>query len=113
MKEIKYEDFKKLNIKIGLVKDCSVIPNTENLYKMMVDCGEQNLRQVVTGMRKFYSPKDFMGEKIVILTNLESREIMGVKSEGMILAADVNGKPVLLKLDPNKENMVPAGTKIK
>lgn len=79
----------------------------------MVDCGEKNLRQVVTGMRKFYSKKDFIGEKIIILTNLESREIMGVKSEAMVLAADVDGKPVLLKLDSKKEEMVPAGSKIK
>lgn len=113
MEEIKYEDFKRLNIKVGLVEDCSVIPNTENLYKMVVDCGEENLRQVVTGMRKFYSTKDFIGEKIIILTNLESKEIMGVKSEGMVLAADINGKPVLLKLDPKKEKMVPPGSKIK
>lgn len=113
MKDISYEDFKKLEMKVGYVINCVAIPNTDNLYKLMVDCGEKNPRQIVTGMKKFYTPQDFIHEKIIIVTNLESKKIMGIKSEGMILAADIDGEPVLLKLDPKKEKKVPPGSKIK
>ena len=53
--EINYEDFSKLDIRVGLVKNCTKIPKSKNLYKLMVDCGGKDLIQIVTGIAPFYS----------------------------------------------------------
>ena len=111
--EIGYQDFLKLDIRVGLVKSCEAIPKSRNLYKLMVDCGEKNLRQIVSGISKYYSPEDLISQKIVVLTNLKPRKMMGILSEGMLLAADVNNEPFLLKIDEKKSKIVPPGSKIK
>ena len=94
--------FLKLDIRVGLVKSCEEIPKSRNLYKLMVDCGEKNLRQIVSGISQYYSPEDLINQKIVVLTNLKPRKMMGILSEGMLLAADVNNEPFLLKIDEKK-----------
>jgi len=109
--EIDYDDFLKLDIRIGLVKSCDKIPKSRNLYKLMIDCGERDLRQIVTGIASFYSKEELISEKIVILANLKPRNIMGIKSQGMLLAADIDNEPFLLKVDERKP--VPPGSKIK
>ena len=73
--EIEYEDFNKLDIRVGLIKSCEKIPKSRNLYKLMVDCGENSLRQILTGISLYYSPKELVNEKIVVLTNLKPRKI--------------------------------------
>ena len=62
--EINYDDFLKLDIRIGLVKSCDKIPKSRNLYKLMVDCGEKDLRQIVTGIASFYTREELIDEKI-------------------------------------------------
>ncbi|MFX1366204.1 MAG: methionine--tRNA ligase subunit beta [Promethearchaeota archaeon] len=109
--EVNYEDFLKLDIRVGLVKSCQKIPKSKNLYKLMVDCGQKSLRQIVTGIAKFYSPEDLINEKIIVLINLKSRKFMGIESQGMLLAADLNNEPFLLKIDERKP--VPPGSKIR
>ena len=111
--EIDYNDFTRLDIRVGLVKSCESIPKSRNLYKLMVDCGDQGLRQIVTGISQFYTPEDLIDEKIVVLTNLKPRKIMGIESQGMLLAADVKNEPFLLKIDAKKSDNVPPGSKIK
>jgi methionine--tRNA ligase beta chain len=109
--EIDYQDFLKLDMRVGLVKSCEKVLKSKNLYKMLVDCGEKKIRQIVAGISQFYSEKDLINEKIVVLTNLKPRKIMGLDSEGMVLAADLNNEPFLLKIDERKP--VPPGSKIK
>jgi len=109
--EINYEDFSKLDIRVGLVKNCTKIPKSKNLYKLMVDCGGKDLIQIVTGIAPFYSIEELINEKLVILTNLKPRTIMGFESHGMLLAVDINNEPFLLKIDERKP--VPPGSKIK
>jgi len=111
--EINYDDFLRLDIRVGLVKSCEEIPKSRNLYKMRVDCGDAGIRQIVTGISQYYTPAELLHEKIVILTNLKPRKIMGVESQGMLLAADVQNEPFLLKIDPKKSEIVPPGAKIK
>lgn len=77
----------------------------------MVDCGEKDLRQIVTGIARYYSPEDLIDQKIIVLTNLKPRKIMGVESKGMLLAVDLNNEPFLLKIDERKP--IPPGSKIK
>jgi len=110
--EIDYQEFLKLDIRVGLVKNCENVPKAKNLYNLLVDCGEKELRQIITGISQYYSPEELINEKIVVLINLKTRKIMGLESNGMLLAADVNGEPFLLKID-EKHNEVPPGSKIK
>ncbi len=110
--EIEYEDFIKLDIRVGLIKSCEKVPKSRNLYKLMVDCGESSLRQILTGISLYYPPKELVNEKIVVLTNLKPRKIMGVESQGMLLAADFNNEPFLLKID-EKRSTIPPGSRIK
>ncbi|UCC18179.1 MAG: methionine--tRNA ligase subunit beta [Promethearchaeota archaeon] len=109
--EIDYKDFLKLDLRVGLVKSCEEVPKSKNLYKLMVDCGENNLRQIITGIAKFYAIEELINEKIVVLTNLKPRAIMGIESQGMLLAADLNNEPFLLKIDERKS--IPPGSRIK
>ncbi|MFX0043864.1 MAG: methionine--tRNA ligase subunit beta [Candidatus Hodarchaeota archaeon] len=110
--EIEYEDFIKLDIRVGLIKSCEKVPKSRNLYKLMVDCGENRLRQILTGIAAYYSPKELVNEKIVVLTNLKPRKIMGFESQGMLLAADYKSEPYLLKID-ERRRFIPPGCKIK
>jgi len=110
--EIDYQEFLKLDFRVGLVKFCNIIPNSRNLYKLMVDCGEGELRQIITGISPFYSPEELINQKIVILINLKPRTIMGNESNGMLLAADFKNEPFLLKID-ERNKIVPPGSKIK
>ncbi|MFW9970833.1 MAG: methionine--tRNA ligase subunit beta [Candidatus Odinarchaeota archaeon] len=109
--QINYNDFLKLDIRVGQVRTCEKIPKSKNLYRLTVDCGEKNLRQIITGIANYYSVDQLINEKIVILANLKPRKIMGFESQGMLLAADVNNEPFLLKIDEKKP--IPPGTKIK
>lgn len=111
--EVDYSDFLKLDMRVGLVKSCEAIPKSRNLYKILVDCGESELRQIVTGISHYYSPEELIEQKIVVLLNLKPRKMMGIESQGMLLAADVYGQPFLLKIDEKKGTEVPPGAIIK
>ena len=105
---IKFEDFQKLDIRMGKVLSAERVKKSDKLIKLEVDLGKE-IRQIIVGMAEFYEPEYFLNKELVILTNLEKRKFMGIESQGMVLAVDVNGKPILLL--PEKE--VPPGTIIK
>jgi methionyl-tRNA synthetase len=87
---ISIDEFKKLEIKIGEIKSAESIEGSEKLLKLSVDMGEENPRQVVSGIAKFFpDPQTLVGRKCAFAANLEPRSIMGLESQGMILA--VNG----------------------
>ncbi len=108
MENINFEEFQKIELKVAKVIQAERIEESEKLLKLQIDLGGEK-RQIVAGVAKFYQPEDLVGKEIVVVANLEPRMIFGLKSQGMLLAADVNGKPVLLK--PDEE--VPPGTKIR
>ncbi len=110
---IEYSDFTKLDIRVGSIKVCEKIPKSKHLYRLVVDCGEKNVRQIITGISKFYTSEELVDKKIVVLTNLKPRNIMGLESQGMLLAADFNGEPFLLKIDERNGKMIPIGSMIK
>lgn len=103
-----FEEFKKLEIKIGKVLAAEKVEGADKLLKLQVDFGEHQ-RQVVSGIAEYYSGEDLVGKEFPFIINLESRVIKGVESQGMILAADVNGEPVLMS--PDKE--IPPGSKVR
>jgi len=83
---IKLEDFQKLDIKIGKVLSAERIEGSDKLIKLKVDLG-QEVKQIVAGIAQFYDPGYLLNKELVILANLESRKLMGVESQGMLLAA--------------------------
>ncbi len=99
---ITFDDFKKLDIRIGRVISSEKIEGADKLLKLEVDFGTEK-RQIVAGIAEVYTPEQMLGKEIPVLTNLEPRKIRGIESQGMILAVDVNGKPILLH--PEREVM--------
>jgi len=108
MKDINFEEFQKIDLRVGKIIEAERIEGTEKLLKLKVDLGEEK-RQLVAGIAKFYQPENLIGKEIVIVANLEPKTFRGIESQGMLLAADVEGRPVILK--PDKE--VPPGTKVR
>jgi len=104
---ISFEEFQKIELKIGKIIKAERVKNSEKLLKLKVDLGKER-RQLVAGIAKFYAPDYLIGKEIVIVTNLQPKKLMGIESQGMLLAADVGGEPVILI--PEKE--VPPGTKV-
>lgn len=104
---ISFKDFSKLELKVGTVLEAQVVAGSERLIKLMVDLGEKKPRQILVGIRKWYSPQSLIGEQVVVAANLEPKVFMGLESQGMVLCAD-SDKPILLR--PLE---VPLGTKIK
>ncbi len=85
--DISFEDFKKLDIRIGKVEDAQQIPNSRNLIKIIVDFGSEK-RQCVAGILNYYNPEELVDKKFAFLMNLQRRKLMGVESQCMILAAE-------------------------
>lgn len=83
---INFDDFSKLELRTGKILEINSHPNAEKLYVLKVDIGEKVI-QLVAGIKPFYSHDDLAGKLVVVLTNLEPKDIRGVVSEGMLLAA--------------------------
>ena len=83
---ISFEDFKKVSITIGEVKSAERVPNTDKLIRLMVDVGEGEDRQIISGIAEYTEPDTLVGRKFPFITNLEPRTIKGLESNGMILA---------------------------
>jgi len=105
---IKFEDFQNIDLRVGEVIKVEEIENSEKLLKLIVDLGKEK-KQIVAGIKKEYKKEELLGKKIVIVANLKPKKLMGIESQGMLLAVDVEGKPVLII--PEKD--VPSGSKVK
>jgi len=109
MEEASYEDFSKLELRVGLVTSAEEIEKSEKLLRLTVDFGDEE-RQVIAGIKKSYSPDDLTGRKFIFITNLQKRKIMGLESQAMLLAAeDEDGN--IVALQPEKD--IAPGSKIK
>ena len=107
---ISIDDFKKLEIKIGEIMSAEKVPETEKLLKLTVNFGEENIRQIVSGISMYFDdPQTLVGKKCAFATNLEPRNIKGLESQGMILA--VSGENFFSLLSTNNE--VPPGATVK
>lgn len=105
---INFEEFQKIDLRVAKIIAVEKVEGSEKLLKLQIDLGKEK-RQIVAGIQQFYQPEDLVGKEIVVVANLESRVVFGLESQGMLLAADDKGQPVILK--PDKE--VPPGTKIR
>jgi methionyl-tRNA synthetase len=107
--QISYEDFAKLDIRIGLIVAAEMVPDTDKLIKCTVDLGEMGQRTIVSGIAQWKKPEELVGKKLPYIVNLAPRMLRGVESQGMLLAAsDDNGVALL-----QPERDVPQGTKLK
>ena len=107
MNSIKLEDFKKLDIRVGEVLSAARVAGTEKLIEVKVDIGGE-VRTLATGIVPAYGPEELVGKRIIVLANLEPRRVRGVDSQGMLLAAEWDGRVALLTVEKD----APKGAKI-
>ena len=105
---IDIKDFDKVEIKAATVIDAENVKKSDKLLKIQVDLDNEQ-RQIVSGIAKFYRPEDIIGKKVAVVTNLKPAKLMGQKSEGMILSAEKDGVLTLISLP----NAIPNGAVIK
>ncbi len=105
---ITFDDFAKLELKVGTVLESVEVEGSEKLIKLQIDLGEENPRQILAGIKKSYTPEELVGKQIIVVANLEPRMMMGHESAGMMLVADAEDN--LIFLTPEKQ--VSPGIKI-
>lgn len=96
---ISYKDFKKLDIRVVQVLKADMIPGKTKILKLIVDIGFGEIKTMIAGGAEFYTPESFLNKKFVAIVNLESKSVAGLTSQGMLLAADVGGKPLWLVVE--------------
>ncbi|MCK5288818.1 MAG: methionine--tRNA ligase subunit beta [Candidatus Omnitrophica bacterium] len=105
---INFDDFLKLDLRVGKILEVKPHPDAEKLYLLKVDIGEKET-QIVAGIKPFYTQEELIGKLITVIVNLEPKNIRGVLSEGMILAASGKDDVSLIILDKD----VSTGSKIR
>lgn len=94
--EIEFEEFQRIDLRVGRVKKAERVPGSKKLVRLMVDLGKEE-RQVIAGVAEWYGPEELEGKYVVVVTNLKPKKIMGYTSQGMILATcEGSAKPVLI-----------------
>lgn len=106
--EIEYDDFMKMQFQVGEIISCEAVPKSKKLLCSQVKVGSQ-VKQIVSGIRKYYTPEEMVGKKVMVLVNLKPAKLAGVLSEGMLLCAeDAEGNLALM----TPERAMPAGAEI-
>jgi methionyl-tRNA synthetase len=108
--KIPIDDFTKVDLRVGLVISAERVKGADKLMHMKVDIGEAQPRTIVAGIAEAYTPEALLNRKVVIVANLQPRKLRGIESNGMIVAASVEGgKPVLAGFLED----IPAGARLK
>lgn len=92
--EVTFDDFEKLDIRVGKIKVCEKVPKSSKLLRFELECGGET-RQILSGIAKYYKPEDLVGKSVLFIANFPPRKMMGLESQGMILSAELDGKLVL------------------
>ena len=106
--DISFEDFKRIDARVGTITQVDRVPRTEKLYRIFVDLGSLGVRQTVSSLVGYYEPNELVGKRIVFLFNLKSTKFAGEVSQGMLLAAEHDQKVALLTTD----HEIPNGSRI-
>ena len=104
MEYVSYEEFKKMDIRLGTIREVEPVPETDKLLRCQIDFsevdeeGNKKLRQIISGIREYYPDYEkLIGKQVLYIVNLEPRTIKGFESNGMLMAVDgLDGKPVFL-----------------
>jgi methionyl-tRNA synthetase len=103
------EFFENLDLRVATIRTAERVEGADKLLRLEVDLGNEDQRQLVAGVAKVYEPEKLIGRQIIVVTNLQAATIRGVESRGMLLAADVGGRPILASF----EEQVPPGTRVR
>lgn len=111
MKEkISYDDFSKVEFKIGVILECEKHPNADRLLVFQIDVGEDKPRQIISSIAEFYQPEDVIGKRVVVVTNLKKAKFRGMDSDGMLVCASLPNDEDVELLTITKD--FPGGTKV-
>lgn len=105
---VSIDQFFQTELKVATVVAAEAVPKSNKLIKMTLDLGDET-RTVVGGIALAYTPEELVGRQVVLVANLQPAKLMGIESQGMVLAASIDGKPVLVR----PEQAVPNGTRVK
>lgn len=100
---IEFDDFMKVDLRVGLVQSAEKVEKSKKLLKLIVDAGDPEPRQILAGISEHYAPEDLVGKRVVIVANLKPRKLMGLESQGMVLAASDDGGLSVLVVDKEVE----------
>jgi methionyl-tRNA synthetase len=106
---ITIDDFMKVQLKVAEVLAAEPVPNATKLLRLTVQAGEDDTRTILAGIAEYYQPDELIGKQVVIVANLQPRKMRGIESQGMLLAADQDGRAILLH--PGQE--VPVGSRVR
>jgi len=109
MGEVTFEEFSKLELKVGTVLSAEKVPGADRLYRLSVDIGGE-ARTLVAGVAQHYLPEQLVGRQIVVVANLAPRALRGITSQGMLLAAEGENGGIAI-ISPDKK--VPNGAKVR
>ncbi|HMK82462.1 MAG TPA: hypothetical protein VK503_01970 [Candidatus Bathyarchaeia archaeon] len=106
--QITFDEFKKIDARIGTITTVERVPRTEKLYRILVDLGSLGVRQTVSSLVGYYEPDELIGKRVVFLYNLRPTKFAGEVSQGMLLAAEQDTALALLTID----HEVPNGSRV-
>ena len=106
---IEIDQFLETELRVAEVKTAEAVPKSKKLLKLTVDAGDESPRTLVAGIAQAYEPEQLVGRQVVVVANLQPAKLMGVESNGMVLAADEEGEPILLSPDRPVKN----GTRVR
>jgi methionyl-tRNA synthetase len=101
---ISFDEFRRLDIRVGTIVNVERVKRTEKLFKITVNLGDLGAKQTIASLVGHYAPEELMGKKIIFLSNLKPAKFAGEVSEGMLLAAEKEGKVALLTVDRDMPN---------
>ncbi len=96
--ELKFDDFKKVEMRVGTICLAEKHPNADKLLRLEINLGEDKPRQILSGLAEFFKPEDLVGKQVCVVANLAPRTIRGLVSHGMVLTAEKDGKLELLSV---------------
>ncbi len=105
---ISIDRFFETELRVARIVEAERIPNADKLLKLQIDLGDER-RQLVAGLAQHYEPESLIGKHIIVVANLKPARMRGVESQGMLLAADLDGRPILATFDAD----VPPGTRVR
>jgi len=108
MEYITYDEFKKMDLRVAKVLTAERVAGTNKLLKLQIDLGTEQ-RQIIAGVAESYAPEELVGKEFIVIANLQPAVIRGIESQGMLLAAEAEGKPII----PFFDRELPPGTKVK
>jgi methionyl-tRNA synthetase len=107
--QINIHKFFETQLRVARIVSAERVPNADKLLQIKIDLGNDEERQIVAGIALSYEPETLVGKRIIVVANLEPARIRGVESQGMLLAADLDGRPILATF----EEEIPPGTPVR